>query len=114
MSSPRPSRAPQTPDSAEAAQHTQAVEAVEPGSSEGMPTKTPVRGRSRPGQIVTPQDASDESSLALPHERDQAGNMTATQPDPQLRQAARDLKKKLQDTGNSAVMDQAYQKLKGS
>jgi len=62
---------------------------------------------------VTPQDASDESPLALPHERDQTSNMTAAQPDPQIRQAARDLKKNLQDTGKSAAMNQAYQKLKG-
>ena len=113
MSSIRPSRAAQRPDSGETARHTQAVEPAEPGSSEGMPAKTPAKGRSRPGQSVTPQDASDESSLALPHERDQASDMTATQPDPQIRQAARDLKRNLQDTGKSAAMDRAYQKLKG-
>lgn len=112
MSSHRPSRAPQPPDSATAVPHKPAVAPAEPGSSEGMPAKTPAAGRSRPGQNVTAQDASDESSLALPHERDQASHMTAAQPDPQIRQAARDLKQHLQDTGKSAAMDQAYQKLK--
>lgn len=100
MGIPRPSPAAQPPQT------------TEPGSSEGMATQTPAKGRSRPGQSVTPQDASDESSLALPHERDQSSDMTAAQPDPQVRQAARDLKRNLQDTGKSAGMDQTYQKLK--
>ena len=127
MNSPRPTRAVQSPDSDAAAHPAQTaapvasirpigrvepVAPVAPGTSEGMPTRTPVTGRSRPGQSVTPQDASDESSLALPHERDQASNMTAAQPDPQIRQAARDLKQNLQDTGKSAAMNQTYQKLK--
>ena len=128
MNSPHPTRAVQPPGSDAAARPAQTaapvapiqpigpiepVAPVAPGSSEGMPTRTPVTGRSRPGQSVTPQDASDESSLALPHERDQASNMTAAQPDPQIRQAARDLKQNLQDTGKSAAMNQTYQKLKG-
>ena len=128
MNIPYPSRAVQPPDSDALAHLAQTaapvapvapvrpigpVEPVAPGSSEGMPTKTPASGRSRPGQNETPQDASDESSLALPHERDQANNMTAAQPDPQIRQAARDLKKNLQDTDKSAAMNQTYQKLKG-
>ena len=129
MNSPHPTGAVQPPDT-DAAAHPAQTAAPEapirpigplepvapeaPGSSEGMPTRTPVTGRSRPGQSVTPQDASDESSLALPHERDQANNMTAAQPDPQIRQAARDLKQNLQDTDKSAAMNQTYQKLKGS
>jgi hypothetical protein len=133
MNSPRPSRAVQPPkgDAAKHPAQTAApvapirpirpigpvesvapVAALEAGSSEGMPTRTPATGRSRPGQSVTPQDASDESSLALPHERDQTSNMTAAQPDPQIRQAARDLKQNLQDTDKSAAMNQTYQKLK--
>ena len=129
MNSPHPTGAVQPPDRDAAAHPAQTaapeapirpigplepVASEAPGSSEGMPTRTPVTGRSRPGQSVTPQDASDESSLALPHERDQANSMTAAQPDPQIRQAARDLKQNLQDTDKSAAMNQTYQKLKGS
>ena len=110
MASSSPSPADQSPDSGGAANHAQTAE---PGRSEGMPAKTPSPGRSRPGQAATPQDASDESSLALPHERDQSNKMTATQPDPQVQQAARDLKGNLQDTSKSAAMDGAYRKLKG-
>lgn len=109
MVSSRPPQARPTPDRGP---DTQPSPSAEPGRSEGMPAKIPATGRSRPGQNLTPQDASDESSLALPHERDQSSNMTATQPDPQVQQAARDLKQNLQDTSKSAAMDRAYQKLK--
>jgi len=77
-----------------------------------MPARTPSSGRSRPGQAATPKDASAESSLALPHERDQSSDMTDTQPDPQIQQAARDLKRNLQDTDKSLAMDKTYQKLR--
>ena len=109
MASSSPSPADQSPDTGEAAHH---AHTAEPGSSEGMPAKTPSPGRSRPGQAATPQDASDESSLALPHERDQSSDMTDTQPDPQVQQAARDLKRNLQDTDKSLAMDKTYQKLR--
>ncbi|MDP2448309.1 MAG: hypothetical protein Q8M93_22045 [Polaromonas sp.] len=84
----------------------------QPGQSEGMPARTPAAGRPRPGRAETPADASDEASLALPHERDQSTDMTDTQPDPQVRQASRDLRRGLQDTGKSAPMDKAYDRLK--
>ncbi len=83
-----------------------------PGSSDGMPAKIPAAGRSRPGQAATPQDASDEASLALPHERDQSTPMTDSPPDPQVQQAHRDLSRGLQDTGRSPAMDKTYEKLK--
>ena len=109
MVSSRPRNDDQSPDGGRAAQHGPTGT---PGRSEGMPAKTPSPGRSRPGQSVTPKDASDESNLALPHERDQSRDMTDAQPDPQVQQAARDLKRNLQDTDKSAAMDRAYQKLK--
>ena len=107
------SRPPQARPTSESRPDSQPSPSAEPGRSEGMPAKTPSAGSSRPGRNLTPQDASDESSLALPHERDQSNNMTATQPDPQIQQAARDLKRNLQDTSKSAAMDGAYRKLKG-
>ena len=83
-----------------------------PGSSQGMPRRAAKPGRSRPGRAETPQDASDEASLALPHERDQSTEMGEPLPDPQVQQAERDLRRGLQDTGNSPAMDSTYQKLK--
>ena len=109
MVSSKPHNDDQSLDSDRAAQRGPAGE---PGRSEGMPAKTASPGRSRPDQSVKPKDASDESNLALPHERDQSIDMTDAQPDPQVQQAARDLKRNLQDTDKSAAMDRAYQKLK--
>lgn len=82
------------------------------GQSEGMPAKTPAPGRPRPGHAQTPADASDEASLALPHERDQSPDMGDATPDPQVKQAGRDLRRGLQDTGKSAPMDKTYERLK--
>lgn len=87
-------------------------QAGEAGQSEGMPAKTPAAGRPRPGHAETPADASDEASLALPHERDQSVDMTDAQPDPQAQQASLDLRRGLQDTGKSVPMDKAYDRLK--
>lgn len=84
----------------------------DPGSSEGMSAKTPASGRARPGRAETPRDASDEASLALPHERDQSSDMTNAAPDPQIEQAHTDLRRGLQDTSKSPAMDAAYDKLK--
>lgn len=84
-----------------------------PGSSQGMPEKTAAPGRARPGQPDSPADASDEASLALPHERDQSVNSSDTPPDPQVRQASKDLQRGLQDTGKGPAMDAAYRKQQG-
>lgn len=95
--------------------HQQAAQkqaADQPGQSEGMPAKIPAAGHPRPGRAGTPHDASDEASLALPHERDQSIDMTDAQPDPQVQQASRDLRRGLQDTGKSVPMDKAYDRLK--
>lgn len=70
-----------------------------------MPIRTPAAGRPRPGRAETPAEASDEASLALPHERDQSIDMTDAQPDPQVQQASRDLRRGLQDAGESPPMD---------
>lgn len=82
------------------------------GTSDGMPPKTPAPGRARPGRAESPADASDEASLALPHERDQSTEMTSMAPDPRIRQADADLRRGLQDTGKSPAMNAAYDKLK--
>lgn len=63
-----------------------------PGSSAGMPDKTPAPGRARPGRAASPADASDEASLALPRERDQSTDMTSAAADPHMRQAQADLR----------------------
>ena len=91
---PRPGKAPHpsSPDSP----------VREPGSSAGMAPATPAGGVAEPAQ----------PGLALPHERDQSTAMTPAQPDAQVQQAGRDLARGLRDTGKSAPMDRAYDKLK--
>lgn len=80
-------------------------------AGKGMPAKTPLPQRSRPGKHGTPADSSAESSLTLPHERDQSLNMTSDATNPGVAQAARDLEKGIKDTSKALEMDQAYKKL---
>lgn len=80
-------------------------------SSKGMPAREPREQRSRPGKADTPKDDSVEASLELPHERDQAVDMTNAKPNPVVEQAGRDVKRGVQDTSKSVEMDRAYKKL---
>jgi hypothetical protein len=80
-------------------------------SSKGMPAKDPRDQRSRPGEADTPKDDSVEASLELPHERDQAVDMTNAKPNPVVEQAGRDVKRGVKDTSKSVEMDRAYKKL---
>ncbi len=59
----------------------------QPASSKGMPAKDPRAQRSRPGKQDTLKDGAVESSLELPHERDQAVDMTNAKPNPVVEQA---------------------------
>lgn len=82
-------------------------------TGKGMPAKTPQQApQSQVNKPVTPQDASVEASLALPHERDQSTDMTAEQPDREIKQASIDVKRGIKDTSKSTETDQAYQKLR--
>lgn len=112
MARPLPHQTDQTSQPSQPAPPARKQASDQPGQSEGMPVKTPAPGRPRPGRAETPSDASDEASLALPHERDQSVDRTDTPPDPQVQQASRDLRRGLQDTGNSVPMDKTYDRLK--
>jgi hypothetical protein len=76
-----------------------------------MPSKQPKPQQALAGRQQTPQDRSDEASLELPHERDQASDMTAARPDPAVKQAAKDVAGGLSDTSKSSEMDKTYKKL---
>ena len=82
-----------------------------PPSGKGMPAKDPRAQRSRPGKQDTLKDGAVESSLELPHERDQAVDMTNAKPNPVVEQAGRDVKRGVKDTSKSVEMDRAYKKL---
>ena len=81
-------------------------------SGKGMPARLPQADRTRVGTPQTQHDASVEASLALPHERDQSTDMTASKPDPVVKQAQRDLSRGIEDTSKSVQMNIAYKKLK--
>jgi hypothetical protein len=85
--------------------------ATQAASSKGMPAKAPREQRSRPEQPDSPKDSAVEASLELPHERDQAVDMTNAQPNPVVEQAGRDVKRGVKDTSKSVEMDRAYKKL---
>jgi hypothetical protein len=88
-------------------------ETTTPVSGKGMPAKDPKEPASgQTGRQITPKDASAEASLELPNDRDQSSDMTAAEPDPQVKQAAKDLERGLSDTSKGAETDKAYQKQK--
>lgn len=58
------------------------------------------------------QNAPQEESPKLPHERDQSVDMTHGKPDAQVQQAYRDVQRGLQDTDRGPPADKAYQKQK--
>lgn len=68
--------------------------------------------RARPGKPPTPHDAAVDAKLNMPNERDEAVDMTATSPDPVMKQAAADVKRGLQDTSKGVELNRAYKKLK--
>jgi hypothetical protein len=76
-----------------------------------MPARKPREQRSRPEEPDSPQDASVEASLELPHERDQSVEMTDGKPDPVIKQAEQDVRRGVKDTSKSVEMDRAYRKL---
>ena len=80
-------------------------------TSQGLPAKSPRPQSGQTDHPRTPKDASVESSLELPHERDQATDMTADAPDPKIKQAAEDVAKGMSDTSKAPELDATYRKL---
>lgn len=80
-------------------------------TSQGLPAKSPRPQSGQTHHQATPKDASVESSLELPHERDQATDMTADAPDPKIKQAAKDVAKGMSDTSKAPELDATYRKL---
>ena len=85
--------------------------AVQPGAGQGMADKAPQAQKPLVERHQSAQDRADQASLELPHERDQAADMTAARPDPLVKQAAKDLAHGLSDTSMGSEMDKAYKKL---
>lgn len=109
----------QTPDlteqskrsNAQTGQYSEPARVAQVGTSQGMPAKSPRSQSDQTHHQATPKDASVESSLELPHERDQATDMTADAPDPKIKQAAKDVAKGMSDTSKAPELDATYRKL---
>jgi hypothetical protein len=87
--------------------------AREPGSSEGMASVRPAKDQPLRDEMEALQEPDPaDTSLALPHERDQSSKMTNAKTDAQVKQASRDLRRGLQDTDKGKPMNEAYKKLK--
>ncbi len=57
------------------------------------------------------KDESVKNSLELPHDRDQAKDMTDRQPDPLIDQAGKDVASGMKDTSKALETDSTYKKL---
>lgn len=85
----------------------------EPNTTDVPDKKAP--GAPAPDSIRVQPDGpapGQTSGHQLPHERDESVNMTDNEPDPDMQQAYRDLKRGLQDTDRGKVADETYQKQK--
>ena len=81
-------------------------------AGQGMPARKAKSDPERTGKQPAAHDASVESSLAVPNERDQSTDMTAALPDPKIQQAATDLASGREDTSKAQETNLAYQKQK--
>lgn len=84
----------------------------QPAAGKGMPARSPQPQTTPPGGPGTFKDGSIENSLELPHERDQALDMTSGQSSPRMAQAAKDIEDGRKDTSKQPEMNQTYQQQK--
>ena len=80
-------------------------------AGKGKPAKTPDGQGPQVGKQKDFKDESVRNSLELPHERDEAQDMTNRQPDPLMDQARKDVVNGLKDTSKALETDKTYKKL---
>jgi hypothetical protein len=76
------------------------------------PARKPRRAAPATGIEVDLTATGSSAAPLLPHERDQKVGATGGVQSPQVQQAARDVKRGLQDTSRATEADVAYKKLK--
>jgi hypothetical protein len=84
----------------------------QPSAGKGMPARSPQAQEDRNDRPETQKDASAETSLELPHERDEDSDITSGQSSPLIEQARQDQARGLQDTSKAAETDRTYNKLR--
>ncbi len=85
---------------------------AQPAAGRGIAAKTEPRQQAGSDQPDTHEDDAGESNLQLPHERDQASDMTSGETSPLMEQARRDEADGLKDTSKAVELDRAYKKLR--
>lgn len=83
-----------------------------PAQHQGMPARKVRPEPSLVDKQISRRDASTETSLYLPHERDQSEAMTSAERPAVIKQAFGDEAKGLQDTSKEPEMLEAYEKQK--
>ena len=83
----------------------------QPAAGKGQPAQDPQPQKPMVGKQPDFSDGSAEQSLELPRDRDEARDMTSSQPDPRIEQAAKDIKDGRKDTSKAIETDQTYKKL---
>jgi len=83
----------------------------QPAAGKGQPAKTPYAQGPQVGKHKDLKDESVTNSLELPHDRDEAQDMTNRQPDPLMDQARKDVANGLKDTSKALETDSTYKKL---
>lgn len=83
-----------------------------PAEHRGMPPRDPQPQPSLVGKSITQKDLSTETSLRLPHERDQSMAMTDAKPTRVMKQALADTERGIKDTSKEPEMLVAYEKQK--
>ena len=83
-----------------------------PAEHRGMPPRDPQPQPSLVGNPITQKDVSAETSLRLPHERDQSMAMTDAKPTRVMKQALADTERGIKDTSKEPEMLVAYEKQK--
>ncbi len=83
-----------------------------PAQHQGMPARKVQPQPSLVDKQISQKNASTETSLYLPHERDQSTAMTSAERPAVIKQAFADASKGLQDTSKEPEMLEAYEKQK--
>lgn len=83
-----------------------------PAEHRGMPAREAQPQPDLVNKQVTQKDASTETSLRLPHERDQSEAMTAAEQAPVIKQAFADAMSGIKDTSKEPEMLDTYEKQK--
>lgn len=120
-STPQQSRSAGSPDTPNETQRRGMDKVADPktdaaGRGTGLPAQAPHQELTPTDSPWTPKEASIQSSMRLPHERDEDTPMTDAggshaQVSPQIHHALEDLAAGHKDTSRSNEMDQAYHRL---